>query len=76
MKTFNKAAIAVAVASSSVGANAGVVEDLTAAIATLQTETLVIIGLAATAGVAIMTVSLGWDVGFNLVRKFVKKGAK
>lgn len=46
--------------------------DITA----IETAVLATVALAAAAGVAIMVVTLGWDVGFNLVRKYVKKGAR
>jgi len=43
---------------------------------TLQADTISTVAVAAGIGVAIMVVSLGWDVGLSLVKKFVKRGAK
>lgn len=42
----------------------------------IQTEIISAIGIAAAAGLAIMAVALGWDVGMSLIRKFVKRGAR
>lgn len=43
---------------------------------TLQADVTSTIAVAAGIGVALMVVSLGWDVGLSLVKKFVKRGAK
>jgi len=43
---------------------------------TLQADVTGTIGAAAGIGVALMVISLGWDVGLSLVKKFVKRGAK
>lgn len=45
-------------------------------VSAIQTETIAAIGIAAAAGLAIMAVSLGWDVGMSLIKKFVKRGAR
>lgn len=43
---------------------------------TIQADVISTIGTVTAIGVAILVVSLGWDVGFSLVKKFIKKGAK
>ena len=42
----------------------------------IQADTIGTVATAAAIGVAILGVSLGWDVGFSLVKKFTKRGAK
>lgn len=50
--------------------------DVGASMTTIQTTVIGYIGLAGAAGVAIMAVGLGWDVGMSLIKKFTKKGAR
>lgn len=42
----------------------------------VKTDVLAAIGIAVAAGLGIMVVALAWDVGFALVKKYTKKGAK
>lgn len=42
----------------------------------LQADITGTIAVAAGIGVALMIVSVGWDVGISLVKKFAKRGAK
>lgn len=58
---------------SSVGAFA---DDFTTATTAVQTEVLSKVGIAVTAGFAIMTVVLGASIGFGLLSKFINKGAQ
>jgi len=52
------------------------VDDISTAMGPVQTSILGYIAAAGAAGVAIMAVSLGWDVGMSIFRKFFKKGAR
>ncbi|MDM5062666.1 hypothetical protein OB934_07670 [Aeromonas salmonicida] len=52
------------------------VDDISTAMAPVQTTILGYIAAAGAAGVAIMAVALGWDVGMSIFRKFFKKGAR
>ena len=49
---------------------------LDTAFTAVSTEVLAAIAGAAAIGVVIMNASLVWDVGMNLYKKFVKKGAR
>lgn len=51
-------------------------DDISTAMAPVQTQIIAYITAAAGMGVAIMAVALGWDVGMNVFRKFFKKGSR
>lgn len=51
-------------------------DEVGTAMAPVQTQILGYIAAAGAAGVAIMAVSLGWDVGMSVFKKFFKKGAR
>lgn len=51
-------------------------DDIETAMGPVQTTILGYIAAAGAAGVAIMAVALGWDVGMSIFRKFFKKGAR
>lgn len=42
----------------------------------VQTSIIGYIAAAGAAGIAIMAVGLGWDVGMSVFKKFFKKGAR
>lgn len=50
--------------------------DITASMGGVQTSIIGYIAAAGAAGVAIMAVGLGWDVGMSVFKKFFKKGAR
>jgi hypothetical protein len=50
--------------------------DISAAMGGVQTSIIGYIAAAGAAGVAIMAVGLGWDVGMSVFKKFFKKGAR
>lgn len=45
-------------------------------IADIVAKITTLIGLAGAAGAGLMVLAMGWDVGFNIVRKYLKKGSK
>ena len=58
------------VSSSSMAAG---VLDVTS-VGTLQADVTADIAFAAAIGIALMAVTLGWDIGISLIKKFAKKG--
>lgn len=50
--------------------------DIAGAMGGVQTSIIGYIAAAGAAGVAIMAVGLGWDVGMSVFKKFFKKGAR
>lgn len=52
------------------------VDDVSTAMGGVQTNIIGYIAAAGAAGVAIMAVGLGWDVGMSVFKKFFKKGAR
>lgn len=50
--------------------------DISSAMGGVQTSIIGYIAAAGAAGVAIMAVGLGWDVGMSVFKKFFKKGAR
>jgi hypothetical protein len=46
------------------------------AIDALSADVLLYIAAVTTLGLGILTVALTWDIGFSLVKKYTKKGAK
>ncbi|MNO60489.1 hypothetical protein D3C76_511020 [compost metagenome] len=45
-------------------------------IADIVTKITAIIVAAGAAGAGLMVIAMGWDVGFNIVRKYLKKGSR
>lgn len=52
------------------------VDDISTAMAPVQTSILGYIAAAGAGGVVLMAAALGWDVGMGLFKKFFKKGAR
>lgn len=52
------------------------VDEVSTAMAPVQTTVIGYIAAGGAAGVAIMAVGLGWDTGISIFRKFIKKGAR
>lgn len=74
MKSFKTKALALAVTLAPFASFAE--GDVATAMAPVQTQIIGYIAAAGAAGVAIMAVGLGWDVGMNLFKKFLKKGSR
>ena len=72
VKKYAPAALTGALMVASAGAFA--VDDFP--IADIVTKITGLIALAGAAGAGLMVLSMGWDVGFNIVRKYLKKGSK
>jgi len=60
----------------STSANAAVDAGFQTAIDALSADVLLYIAAVTTVGLAILAVALTWDVGFSLIKKYTKKGAK
>lgn len=55
---------------------AAVATEFTTEVTNISTDALAYIAATAVAGLGVLAVGLGWDIGFGLLKKFIKKGAK
>ncbi|EEZ3328899.1 hypothetical protein D1O90_005077, partial [Escherichia coli] len=70
---YGKIALAGALAA---GSTLAMAADGDFPIADIVTKITALLALAGAAGAGLMVISMGWDVGFGIVKKYLKKGAK